>query len=201
MKNRVHYSIAIIALLTLNAGAAHASDTIRAEVLVGWDHVGQSVNATSNVIGNDKLNGITYGGNLGIDLPIAPTLSVGFDASAATSTSAHSSAGYKDFHLGRDLYAGARVTWKLLPGLRAYAKAGYVNTRFTTEAIGHPDPTHGGKMVIDPAYCSDRNGLRLGLGLQQTIFGPAYLLAEYRYTRYSADISRNQVIAGAGFRF
>lgn len=201
MKNRLHYSIAIIAPLTLYAGVAHASDTIRAEALVGWDHVGQSVNATSNVIGNDKLNGITYGGNLGFDLPIAPVLSLGFDASAATSSATHSSAGYKDFHLGRDLYAGARVSWKLLPGLQAYAKAGYANTRFTTEAIGRPDPAHGGKMVIDPAYSSDRSGLRLGLGIQRTIFGPAYLLAEYNYTHYSADISRNQVIAGVGFRF
>jgi outer membrane immunogenic protein len=53
----------------------------------------------------------------------------------------------------------------------------------------------------DTDHVTNNGGVRAGAGLQYTLFGPFYALAEYRYTRYSQQISRNEIVSGVGVRF
>jgi outer membrane immunogenic protein len=43
--------------------------------------------------------------------------------------------------------------------------------------------------------------VRLGVGAQQALTNTIYVLAEYRYTSYQDNFSRNQLMTGVGFRF
>jgi outer membrane immunogenic protein len=103
------------------------------------------------------------------------------------------------FLIGRDVYAGARVTLHAMPSLRLFAKVGYSNTRFTSNQ-GY-FPLHNGMSFSDTDHVTNNGGVRAGAGLQYTLFGPFYALAEYRYTRYSQQISRNEIVSGVGVRF
>jgi outer membrane immunogenic protein len=143
-------------------------------------------------------SGILYGLGAGYDIPIGSTVAFGIDVEATESevhwreTSALFST---DLHsrLGRDLYAGARITAAVSPNLNLYAKAGYTNLRarvdFTSPTFSEVRETSDG-------------GVRAGAGAQFAIGGSgAYLGAEYRISSYNGDLQRHQGVATLGFRF
>ena len=47
----------------------------------------------------------------------------------------------------------------------------------------------------------DLDGFRLGAGLQYLIGNGGYVGAEYRYSNYEQDFTRNQIVATFGYRF
>lgn len=197
------YALAVTATLAAALPeTALARGEARVEAQVGWDQLGQGTNAPKNPLGDTKANGVTYGGNIGYDVPVAPRVSLGVDAAVSGTTSGMDNyGGTTVFKVGRDIYAGARVTLHATPNLRVYAKVGYANARFTSNQGAHPDASHGGHTVFDSDYVRNNDGVRAGVGLQYTLIGPVYALAEYRYTHYSEQISRNQVVTGVGLRF
>ncbi|WP_337995111.1 outer membrane protein [Novosphingobium sp. KACC 22771] len=148
-----------------------------------------------NAFGSSKVNGTVYGGAIGYDLPVASILSIGADAEINGSTGRHNF-GSSYLRIGRDLYVGGRVSLKILPSTRIYGKLGYANGNFASEAGYYG---HGLSMIFSDNV--NLSGIRAGAGIQQTIFGPAYVLAEYRYTNYSSGFTRNQVVTGVGVRF
>lgn len=176
---------------------AMANGNLRAEAVIGWDQVAQGINAqTLNVTYPDKVNGVAYGGAIGYDLPVAPILMIGADVEIGGSTGRYNF-GDTYFRVGRDLYAGGRVSLRVLPSTRIYAKLGYANGNFTN----HQSLLWTRGQVITNDSDSKVSGIRAGIGIQQTIFGPAYVMAEYRYTHYNLAFTRNQVVTGVGVRF
>jgi outer membrane immunogenic protein len=94
--------------------------------------------------------------------------------------------------VGRDLYAGGRITAAVSDAFNLYAKVGYANTRLNLTTVLSFDPS---------SFSGELEGVRAGVGGQFQISRRAYLGAEYRYTNYEADFSRNQVVGTVGFRF
>ncbi|WP_343614658.1 outer membrane beta-barrel protein [Novosphingobium sp.] len=190
----------MVALLTSTPEAALAKGETRVEAQLGWDQIGQSANAPTNVLSDQKIHGVAYGGNIGYDVSVTPRVSFGIDAALSGTTAGQGrTSTERQFQIGRDIYAGARITLHAMPSLHLYAKVGYANARFSSNIGLHPG--QGGKVTLDPDYARDNGGIRAGIGLQYSLIGPVYVLGEYRYTRYSEQVSRNQIVNGVGLRF
>lgn len=162
----------------------------RVEGIIGWDRLQAN---------GEHSDDFAYGIAGGYDFQRNGLL-VGIEGEA-TDSSAKSCAGVKTVadprlcaKAARDLYVGGRVG-KVVGGGNAlvYAKAGYTNARFKATADDGVTQT--------TLFRSDLDGFRLGAGAEYAIGPNSYVKAEYRYSNYSDDISRNQVIGGFGFRF
>lgn len=189
---------ALLSSALLFAQPASAGGTLRAEAVVGWDQVAQGLSSTPtlNVSYPNKVNGAVYGGGIGYDLAVAPALTIGADLEVTGSTGRYNGVGDTSFRIGRDLYAGGRVSLMVMPLTRIYAKLGYANGNFTNQQSLLWRGT-----MLNNNVSQSVSGVRAGIGVQQTIFGPAYVMAEYRYTRYNAEFTRNQIVTGVGIRF
>ena len=174
MKNLV--SAVAFSALVLAATPAFAAPTGgRVELLVGYDAVDASI---------FKDNGVLYGVGAGYDVAVAPSISLGADVEVSDSTMKEDFGGF-DVTAGRDLYAGARVSFPVSNAANLYVKGGYTNARVKAEG-----------------FDSDNlDGFRLGAGAQFTVAGKVYVGGEYRYSNYQDDVSRNQVALTLGTRF
>lgn len=194
MRKLILASIAAIAPFA--AAPAMAQDAapftgLRAEGTVGWERLG-----TDN--GHD--NGVTYGFGVGYDAAVGKNLIVGLDGEIADSSAKRcgtfaSAVDELCTRTRRDLYIGARAGVPVTPNLLLYGKAGYTNARFNTSYVDGVD----GSTNFDISH--DHGGYRLGAGAEYAITPQAFIKAEYRYSNYSGGFDKNQVLAGAGFRF
>ena len=161
----------------------------RVEGLVGWDRVQAN--------GAHK-DGAAYGLGLGYDQAIGNGKVIlgleGEVSDASTKACATDGTDRQCFRAGRDLYAGARIGTPLTPNLLLYGKVGYTNARFKLT----DDDGLGGPIIRSS---SNFDGVRVGAGLEYAITPQAFVKTEYRYSNYEGGLSRNQVLAGAGFRF
>jgi outer membrane immunogenic protein len=148
----------------------------RVEVIAGWDRA-------ETVAGG--ASGFTYGGAVGYDLQRGTSV-FGVDAEVTGST-ADECFGGACLKAGRDLYIGGRLGAVIAPNTLVYAKAGYTNARM----IGETSTAHDAVNL---------DGYRVGAGVERA-FGPYYGKIEYRYSSYSQDVERHQVLAGIGYRF
>ncbi|MBB3953680.1 outer membrane protein [Novosphingobium sediminicola] len=175
---------AALALAILASAPAHAEAARgpRIEAKVGYDStsiefVGWSVSPS----------GFAYGGEVGYDLPVSKNISLGADAEITGTTTQYRMGDYK-LEFGRDLYAGGRITVAATRNVNLYAKVGYANLR-SIETLGPLGVTGNG------------DGVRFGGGAQYLFDKNFYASVEYRYTNYQANVSRNQVLTGIGYRF
>lgn len=169
----------------LAATPAFAESGPRAEALVGWDHV--SLDEGRYGLGTYGKSGFAYGGAVGYDWQLAPLVSVGVDGEIDGSTARYDR-GISTLSVGRDVYVGGRATLAVSPITSIYGKVGYANGSLTATAPG--------------LYTSgNRDGVRLGVGVKQSLAPHIYGLLEYRYTSYHDDLTRNQLMTGLGFRF
>jgi outer membrane immunogenic protein len=76
-----------------------------------------------------------------------------------------------------------------------YAKAGYTNARVK---VSYDDGDTG---VDNFNYHRNLDGIRLGVGAEYAVGPNSFVKAEYRYSNYEKGFSRNQALAGFGFRF
>ncbi|WP_305095707.1 outer membrane protein [Croceibacterium aestuarii] len=162
-----------------------------------------------------NAEGAVYGAAVGYDFDMG-NLVVGAEGELTDST-ADSTYGnpYTTFGLGsvdagRDLYAGARVGYKMSPTTMLYAKGGYTNARFNY--IGTDGTTEYSRHL-------DTDGYRLGAGVEHKFGSMAFGKLEYRYSnykkgevdfeasgvadsdRFDIDTDRHQVVASVGVRF
>jgi len=187
------FASAAIAAFATPASAAVTSGG-RIEALAGWDH--GSVDFSDFGV-DDSLNsdGIVFGLGAGYDFAVGSSTSLGIDIEASESTGNVDLVDGTDsaeISIGRDLYAGGRVTFAVSPNANFYVKAGYTNARIRVET------TSGGTTASDSA---NADGIRGGVGVQVAVGGNAYVGGEYRYSNYEADFSRHQAVATLGFRF
>jgi outer membrane immunogenic protein len=194
MKKFVSMLVTGAALAAFATPASAAVSGGRVEAVVGWDHA--SVDFADFGF-NDSLNsdGVVFGIGAGYDFGLSPTASVGIDLEATESsadiefTDGTDSA---ELSIGRDLYAGGRITFAVSPQANVYVKAGYTNARVKARV------SEAGVVTTDAA---NADGVRGGIGAQFAVGGNAYVGGEYRYSNYEADFSRHQVVATLGFRF
>ncbi len=93
----------------------------------------------------------------------------------------------------RDIYVGGRIAAPTLPNLLLYAKAGYVNGRFSRS-------TDNGTGVVNLG-AANYDGWRIGGGAEYTIAPKMFVKAELRLSNYQDGFSRRQAVAGFGMRF
>lgn len=174
-------TLAAASAAALVATSASANDLagFRLEAIGGWDQVG--------VAGGNE-GGFVYGAGIGYDVPLGATLSVGADAEFAGSTIDATDLG-DSVSAGRDIYVGGRITGKVADNLAFVGKVGYTNARLNYDIAGFGS----GNVDLD--------GFRLGAGLQYLVGNGAYIGAEYRYSNYEQDFTRNQIVAAFGYRF
>lgn len=173
--------------------------------------------------------GLTYGVGIGYDVAVGSRFSVGIDGEYSdASTKMYQDPvrnstvviqnpsnaqvqARRDLALGRDLYIGGRITLPVSRIFNAYVKVGYTNLRVNdTQTVSilrlptgplSPFLTPFAPQVIATTVVRNVDGVRFGVGGQMAVRGRLYTMLEYRLSTYSADISRNQVIAGVGLRF
>ena len=95
----------------------------------------------------------------------------------------------------RDLYVGGRAGAVVGRNVLLYGKAGYTNARF---GFDYDDGATG---ATNFSVGDNLDGVRVGAGVELALGPNAYVKAEYRYSNYEQGISRNQGVAGFGFRF
>lgn len=148
------------------------------EALGGWDR--PHTNGTHD-------DGFLYGVGAGYDLRRG-NIVFGVEGEASDSTT-RERFGTITVHAARDLYAGGRVG--VVAGNNLfYAKAGYTNARLAVS---------GG--FTGGVARANLDGGRVGVGVEHALGSRAFVKAEYRYSNYEAEASRNQVVAGIGLRF
>jgi outer membrane immunogenic protein len=183
---------------------------IRVEGIAGYDSI--PANDTEN--DDASIKGLLYGVGAGFDFDLGNVV-IGIEGEYSHSTGKTTFTEDGDTasaKVGRDLYVGGRLGFRVGQSTLAYAKAGYSN--LALEGFF----SDGGAARIN--FDGETDGLRLGAGVEQ-LFGPnAYGKLEYRYSNYGDmnfnatvggvnlddlesdfDSDRHQVVVGFGFRF
>lgn len=187
---------------TATAAPAFAQDAAapftgpRAEIITGWDHVGD------DSLNNGSRDGLLYGGAIGYDFQSGNTVfGVEGEATGATTRdTAHGVLAAGDrlrVTAGRDLYVGGRLGFLVGDRALVYAKAGYTNAKFNARYQLNTTDTRTSDTV---------DGWRLGAGTEVKLTDRVYGKAEYRYSKYDddnagVDAKRHQLVAGLGVRF
>jgi outer membrane immunogenic protein len=184
--------------------------------VAGYDinKAGSSVDADIDDV-DESVEGVMYGVALGYDYDMG-NIVVGAEAEL---TDSNADTDYDDtpetfglgaVDVGRDIYVGARLGYKVAPTTLVYAKAGYTNARYNYV---------GGNGTTDYSQHLDADGYRVGAGVEQGFGTNAFGRLEYRYSNYSEgeldfetpdvsdtdrfdiDTDRHQVVASVGWRF
>lgn len=185
-------AISALALAAVATPAFAQSGTFtgpHAEVIGGWDRVEGDVGGKS---------GFAYGLAGGYDMQLG-SIVVGAEAEVASATTkeCYTNVAITGDELcakaARDLYVGGRVGFVTTPQSLLYAKVGYTNARQHSE--------YDSNATVGSFERGDNlDGIRLGAGYEYN-FGKFLGKVEYRYSNYSQDAERHQVVAGLGFRF
>ena len=170
---RMIYAAALVA--AVSATPAFAQD---APAAFNGGHIEAIGGYDSISGGGDSESGVAFGIAGGYDFRSGGAV-FGIEAEATESTV--EDAGVE---AGRDLYIGGRVGGVVGGRGLLYVKAGYTNARASFGGTG---------ITFD--------GIRAGAGVEWLVGRNFSLRAEYRYSNYDSDLSRNQGIVGLGFRF
>lgn len=186
-------SSAFAALIVAPAAAAGISGP-RVEAIIGYESAQLDDFGSRDDVSE---SGAVYGVGLGYDVGLGRSVALGVDLEASdsgTSWREVSTLASSDLRiaLGRDLYAGGRLTVAVTDSVNLYAKAGYTNLR---SRLDFTSPT------FSETIEANEGGVRAGAGLQFGIGPNAYVGAEYRFSSYDADLTRHQGVAALGFRF
>jgi outer membrane immunogenic protein len=188
----------IISMLLLSSAPAYATDFSggRLEGRLGYDHV--STNEAIEEL-DQSTSGVTYGVAAGYDLKVSDRFFAGVEGAVGLSNiRAETDLGLDKARVDvdRDLELSLRLGFQASKSVLLYAKAGYANTRFTGRYYNAVGPN---SYEIDSISSND-GGLRLGLGLELAVGGPAYIKAEYQRTGYGDGVNRDQMLGGVGIR-
>ncbi len=197
-------SLAVIVSVA-GAGVAQAEGP-RAEIHGGFDRLSNKRFFSPSDSTFRPVEGGVYGFGIGYDQPLGKKVFVGLEGNADFSTGircqvnplvAFVAPGIFESCLrpGRDLSANARLGVKLGSArTRLYALAGYSNLRLTSSFQMNRGPRTG-------LNSQNRDGFRVGAGIEHSIDKRFYGKIEYRYSDYGNRVNRNQALAGVGIRF
>lgn len=207
------FLIASALALTVSAPAlAQGFDGPRIELRGGYDHGNVSV-TYSDEDGETResggMDGISYGGEIGYDLDTGGTIIGAYAGLDFADTQVCDEVFGQDqacVGMGRNFTFGVRVgmpvgTWGML-----YAKGGYSNGRVKASYEDFEN------ILPNENAANNLDGFHVGGGIEANLASRVYGKVEYVYTDYgslsagtpgsdSTDLSRHQVLAGAGLRF
>lgn len=162
----------------------------RIEAHGGWDRLDTT---------DGRDNGVLYGIGLGYDYDIAKNAFAGVEANADFSTAKECETGAVlagdklCVAASRDVSLIARVGVGIASGSKVYALGGWTNARFRATYTSPTDEVTRDGQNFD--------GWRMGGGFQQDLGQGLHAKLEYRYSDYSDDDKRHQVVAGFGLSF
>jgi outer membrane immunogenic protein len=150
------------------------------------------------------VNGAFYGLGVGYDAPIGDRVFVGIEGNVDFSTGSRCQVNplilapgifESCFKPGRDISANVRMGVKLGgESTRFYGLAGYSNLRVKSYGqVNRAPPV--------TTVAENRDGVRIGAGLEHNFSERFYGKLEFRHSRYGNGLYRNQGLIGAGFRF
>lgn len=185
---------------------------------VGLDHLGiksyKDIDPTSDIF--TKKTGLSYGGEIGYDLPLTEHLTLGGELGVTTSSNSYTNPDLvaekfnaERIRAGRDIWFGLRVGYALNLKTQVFAKIAYTNTRFGVTG------TDGSEVLYDGI---NANGARAGVGVERHLTRWIYVKLEYDRSQYGSGSynytgttpddshfvlhdSRDQLTASVGFRF
>ncbi|QHL89660.1 outer membrane beta-barrel protein [Sphingomonas changnyeongensis] len=177
----------------------------RVEALVGYDRlIGPRTRATIGPLtvleASVGQDGLAYGIGAGYDFRVGRVI-LGLEAEYADSNIDGCEAGFISTtdrmcaSARRDLYVGGRAGVAVAASTLLYVKAGYTNARV---ALDYTEPAFP---VANFRRTDNRDGVRVGVGVEQKLGSNLYAKAEYRYSDYEGWDERHQVLAGLGVRF
>jgi len=201
-------SFAMILAMIASLASTHVAQAegLRAEIHGGFDRLSNERFFSPSDSTFRPIEGGVYGFGIGYDQPLGKQVFVGLEGNADFSTGlrcqvnplvAFVAPGIFESCLrpGRDLSANARLGVKLGSGrTRLYALAGYSNMRLTSSFQLNRGPRTG-------LNSQNRDGIRVGAGIEHGFDERFYAKIEYRYADYGNRINRNQALAGVGIRF
>jgi outer membrane immunogenic protein len=194
-----------LALSLATAGTAQA-EGIRAEIHGGYDRLSHKGFFSPSDSTFRPVEGAVYGVGLGYDVALGTTIFAGIEGNVDFSTGsrcqvnplvAFAAPGIFESCLrpGRDLSANARLGIKLGNAkTRVYALAGYTNLRLESSSRFNRGAATG-------IVSENRDGVRVGAGIEYGFDERFYGKAEYRYSDYGRRINRSQGLVGVGIRF
>jgi len=174
------------------------------EAHAGWDRANVKISdATSTLKGRD--NGTVYGAGAGYDFRRGNTV-FGIDANIDDANTKECVAAGTEracIKAGRDLSLGGRIGYVVAPKALIYAKAAYTNVRIGATYTDSRIPAN------NFSGHDERDGYRIGGGVEYAVTANAFVKAEYRYSDYKdykdsgarIGVSRHQVLGAIGYRF
>ena len=164
---------------------------VKVEGILGWDRL---------KVPGDHADGVIYGAGVGYDVQMGGmVLGVEGEAAGSTTDQCASSVSVTGDRLcaklGRDLYVGGRIGAVVGGRTLVYAKGGYTNARVRLTY------TDGATGVNNFNLGANKDGWRIGGGVEQSVGTRSFIKAEYRYSTYSGSIDKHQAVVGFGFRF
>jgi outer membrane immunogenic protein len=207
--------LAAIVAAAMAPAAAQAEDFLggRIGVVGGWDSVNVDVNNVGGT-GNDfdkSYDGFTAGLLTGYHWRLTDGWIIGVGTSTMFSDNS------KKFRIPGPTInppppggvpSGADNTLKIEAGrdLEAHVKVGMIASDIALiyAKVGYANGQLKAKAVINGITYEEKDsgsGLRLGLGTEISLNESFSLMAEYRYTDYSNNLKRNQIVAGVGYKF
>ncbi len=194
---KTYLLIAVAAASLMSAPAFAQTDSpftgFRVEGHLGYDSVNIDIEEEDADIGFDE-GGLLYGLGIGYDYDfgsVVAGIEANLDFSGVDASMSQGTDRLK-VQIDRDIEVSARLGAKIGEQALLYAKAGYTNAKVSGTF------TSGG---VSETQSDTSGGWRVGAGLEYAFGGNAFGKIEYRYSDYKFDVSRNQVLAGFGFRF
>lgn len=176
----------------------------------GWQQDRQTLQLNNSGViseASQSKSGLGYGGQIGYDFRLSPTVVLGaeVDVTGRTGNSRIGGVNGYDLSQGRTIAATARLGYLATPEGLLYVRGGYANGRFTLS-----DATS--------SQSTNRDGYQVGVGYEQQLRQNVSARLEYTHSGFgTANIfdlaqnvgatdanvkySRNAVTAGLNFRF
>lgn len=216
---KAYLCAAIVAIGMAAPAQAQQGDfpNLRIEATAGFDSTRAKVgyedsgDPTNDFAIDESTSGVTFGGALGYDIPIAPSWYLGIEGSADFADNKRCEEVFGSdaacFSLKRNLAAGVRVGTAVGKSTLFYVGGAYVNGKARASYTDQVDPTN------NIAASDTRDGYRLSTGIEQRLGGNFFAKAEYRYSDYkdysvsdgvesvSLGFDRHQAVVGLGVRF
>lgn len=159
----------------------------------------------------DNDSGLLYGIGIGYDYAVTENQIIGLEANFDLSNVKECAELYGEdrqcIKSKRDIEIAARFGTVVAKNVLLYAKLGYANGRTNISYVDFEE------ILDDYSYSFDRDGIRVGAGVEAKVSSNVYAKAEYRYTDYknwklsdgadsvSLGLSRHQVLGAIGYRF
>ncbi|WP_298158779.1 outer membrane beta-barrel protein [Brevundimonas sp.] len=185
------------------SGTAHAQGA-RAELHGGFDRVSHRSFFSPSDSTFGPVEGGVSGLGLGYDAKIQGRIFAGIEGNVDFATGSRCQVnplvlapGIFESCLspGRDLSANARLGVNLGNGrTRIYGLVGYTHLELNSSFQINRGPATS-------LRSDNRDGVRVGAGLEHDLTDRFYGKIEYRFSDYGSDITRNQAIVGVGLRF